>query len=53
MAKEKKDGVKVNYILERKLSDTLDEFCSRTGRTKTWVVEKALKEFLEKHKDDE
>ena len=52
MAKEKKDGVKVNYMLERDLAESLDEFCERTGRTRTKVVEMAIRDYLEKHKDD-
>jgi len=54
MAKEKKnkDGVRTNFFLEREVLESLNEFCERTGRTKTKVVEIALKEFLERHKDD-
>lgn len=55
MAKEKKskkDGVRVNYYLEKQIIDALDEFCERTARTKTRVIEIALKEYLERHKDD-
>lgn len=55
MAKEKKakkDGVRVNYYLEKQIIDDLDKFCERTGRTKTKVVEIAIKEYLERHKDD-
>lgn len=52
MAKEKKEGVRTNYYLEKQIVDELDEFCERTGRTKTKVVEIALKEYLEKHKDE-
>jgi len=53
MAKEKKDGIKVNYVLEREIAEALDAFCERTGRTKTRVVEMAIKDFLERHKNDE
>ena len=52
MAREIKDGIKENYYLEKALVDDLTEFCKRTGRTKTKVVEIALKEYLEKHRND-
>ena len=40
-------------MLERELAETLDEYCRRTGRNKTWVVEAALRDYFEKHKDEE
>ena len=52
MAREKKDGVRTNYYLEKKLIEKLDAFCKRTGRTKTKVVEIAIKEYLERHEED-
>ena len=53
MAKEKKDIVKVNYSMERSVAEALDEFCEKTARTKTKVVELAIKEYLERHKEAE
>lgn len=52
MAKEAKDGMKATYFLDKKLVAELSEFCERTGRTKTKVVEIALKEYLLKHRRD-
>lgn len=52
MSREIKDGIRHNFIIEKTISDELVEFCKRTGRTKTKVVEIAIKEFLERHKDD-
>lgn len=52
MAREKRDATKVSYIIDNELLEKLDEFCQRTGRTKTKVVEMAIKQFLEEHKDD-
>lgn len=51
--KDKKDGVRTHFYLERDISESLDDFCERTARTKTRVVELALKDYLEKHKDEE
>ena len=52
MAREVKDGVRHNFIIEKEISEELVDFCKRTGRTKTKVVEIAIKEYLEKHEDD-
>lgn len=51
MAKPTKDGVKVSYVLDRETAEMLNQFCNETGRTKTKVVELAIKEFVEKHKE--
>ena len=53
MAREAKDGIKQNFFLEKSLVEDLQDFCERTGRTKTKVVEIAIKEYLDKHKEDE
>ena len=52
MARAPKDGMKSNFYLEKSLVEDLNKFCDRTGRTKTKVVEIAIKEYLEKHKKD-
>lgn len=53
MAREKKDGTKVSYMLDSKLLEDLKEFCERTGRTKTKVIELAIRRYLEEHKDED
>ena len=50
--REVKDGVRHNFIIEKAISEELVDFCKRTGRTKTKVVEIAIKEYLERHKDE-
>ena len=52
MARPKKDGTKATYIIENTILEELEEFCERTGRTKTKVVELAIKDYLENHKDE-
>lgn len=49
MGRPKKDGVKVNFYLDKELMEKLEEYSEETGRTKTKVLEMAIKEFLEKH----
>lgn len=53
MAREKKDGKKVSYIISTELLRELDEFCERTGRTKTKVIEIAIRKYLDSHKGEE
>ena len=52
MSKPNKDGQRTNFYLEKKLVTELDEFCKRTGRTKTGVAEIALKEYLKRHRNE-
>ena len=52
MAREPKDGMKINFYLDKQLVSRLKDFCTRTGRTMTKVVEIALSEYLDKHKED-
>lgn len=52
MSREKKDGIKTNYYLDKDVVDALTEFCKRTARTKTKVVELAILEYLENHKEE-
>ena len=53
MAKEKRDATKVSYIIDNEILKNLEEFCEKTGRTKTKVIEIALRKYLEEHKNDE
>ena len=52
MAMPAKDGVKTNFLMEKKIAEDLKEYCERTGRTKTKVIEMAVREYLDRHKDD-
>ena len=52
MAKEKRDGTKVSYIISNDILKELNEFCEKTGRTRTKVVEMAIRLFIEQHKED-
>lgn len=49
MGRPKKDGVKANFYLDKDLMERLEAYSEETGRTKTKVLEMAIKEFLEKH----
>ena len=50
MAREKRDATKVSYMIDNELLKQLEDFCERTGRTKTKVIEMAISLYLEEHK---
>lgn len=52
MAREKRVATKVSYMIDNELLKQLEDFCERTGRTKTKVIEMAISLYLEEHKDD-
>jgi len=52
MAREKRNATKVSYIISNPILDNLSQYCEQTGRTKTWVIESALKGYLEEHQDE-
>ncbi len=49
MPRPRKDSIKVSYALDRKIVIMLEQFCEDTGRTKTKVIEMAIKDFIEKN----
>lgn len=52
MAREKRNVTKVSYNLDNELLAQLKEYSRDAGRYETRVIEMALKEFFEKHKDE-
>jgi len=52
MARQKKEGVKVNLLLDKTVNDKLVQFCETTARTKTKVVELAIMKYIEDHKEE-
>lgn len=52
MARAKKDGVHINYYIEKSIKEMLDEYCEDVGQTNTLAVERILKAFLEQYKRD-
>ena len=57
MAQKKKDGVRVNFYMNRELSEKLDDYAEEMGQTKTTALERILiaffteREKTEKSKD--
>lgn len=52
MGRAKKDLVKANFSIKSSVFNLLTEFCNKTGRTKTGVVELALEQYIEAHKSE-
>ena len=50
MARQSKPHKPINCKMRADLWDELDSYCSDMGTTKTFVIEKAVSEYLQKHK---
>lgn len=51
MAKPKKDGKYVNIYMERELAERLEAYSDETGIPKTFVIEKAVKGYLDQREN--
>lgn len=49
MARQKKDGVNINYFIRRDVKEKLDAYCEDVGQTATMAIERILKEYLDKY----
>ena len=49
MARPKKDGVFINYYIDRQVKEMLDKYCEEKGQTNTMAIERILKEFLSQY----
>ena len=47
MARAKKDGVRINYYIEKDVKEMLDEYCEDMGQTNTLAIERILRKHLE------
>lgn len=47
MARPKKDGVYINYYIQKDIKDRLDRYCEDVGQTNTMAIERILKQFLD------
>ena len=50
MARAKKNGTYLNVCIETSIYEQLTELCSEAGQSKTFVVEKALTEYMEEYR---
>lgn len=49
MARQKKDGVSINYFIRRDVKKKLDAYCEDVGQTATMAIERILDEYLTKY----
>ena len=52
MARQKKDGVYINYFIRRDVKEKLDAYCEEKGQTATMAIERILNEHLTKYFDN-
>lgn len=50
MARGKKESASLNLKIDKKIYEALDDFSDNSGQTKTFIVEKALKEYMLKYR---
>lgn len=51
MARQKKDGVNINYFIRRDVKERLDSYCEEVGQTATMAIERILDDFLTKYSE--
>lgn len=49
MARPKKDGVHINYYIDKEIKEMLDKYCEEVGQTNTLAVERILKKHLKEY----
>lgn len=52
MARAKKDGVFINYYIQKDIKDKLDKYCDDVGQTNTMAIERILGKFLDDYFKD-
>lgn len=52
MARQKKDGVNINYFIRRDVKKKLDTYCEDVGQTATMAIERILDDYLTKYLED-
>ena len=49
MARQKKDGIFINYYIEREVKEMLDQYCKEVGQTNTMAIERILRQYIEEY----
>lgn len=52
MPREKKDGKFINYYIKREIYEELKKYSEEKGQTMTMAIERILKEYLQKTKEE-
>ena len=53
MEKGKKENQQFSIRMDKSIYEEFAQYCEDEGHTKTFVIEKALKEYLERHKNNQ
>lgn len=53
MARKKKEYANVGIKMEKSVSDKLDKYCEESGMSKTAVIERAVKSYIENNDKNE
>lgn len=53
MARKKKEYANVGIKMEKSVSDKLDKYCEESGMSKTAVIERAVRSYIEKDSNRE
>ena len=51
--KIKKSSKALNIMIETETHKILEEFCNDVGQSKTAMVERAIREYVQNHKDEQ
>ena len=51
MARQKKDGVYINYYIQKEIKERLDKYCEEVGQTNTTAVERILSQFFDEYEE--
>lgn len=49
MARVKKDGVHINYYIQKDVKERLDKYCEEVGQTNTMAIERILSQYLDEY----
>lgn len=52
MARQKKDGVNINYFIRRDVKEKLEAYCEDVGQTATMAIERILDDYLTRYMVD-
>lgn len=53
MPRKKKceESITTSFYLNKSIHERFSKYCEKTGRSKTWMIERILEDFLDKNED--
>ncbi len=49
MGRPKKNGVYINYYIQKDIKELLDKYCEEVGQTNTMAIERILGQYLNEY----